>query len=502
MSVHNPRRARAFLLNLTTGQGLSLLTTVVAFLATPIVLRHLGTERFGVWRVLEVWLAYVVLIPQCVGQAAGFLLIPLLAERDPARLRKFAATFAVLGGLVSAIAATTGLALVPALPWIASAPPELDDERRTAFLITLLAGVPLAPLLLLRTVLDADQKGYLLNGVMAVQSLTVTGLAVWLAVGGNGLPGQAVAAVAGNVVQAVLFAILAHQLYSWARPGWPNRADAVALLRRTSGLIVLAILSGVAARAEYPLVNILHGAEQTAHYSLGQRLFLVYAGFVAIIGNSIWAPAADLYHRGETARLRSQLERAFRGTLAAGAAGAVAIAGVTPSFLRLWVGEGFDPGPVARSGFAVAFPLLGLNILLTWVLAATGQTRAMLVSTTTYFIVTVTAGAGLGSVFGSGGVAWGTALGIGASVAVNLVVARKVFGFAATQAGLCLLCTAAIAAGYGYGFAELVGVFPAFGWLELLIALALGWAGFLVLSWFVILTRDDRNELRRRLFRR
>jgi O-antigen/teichoic acid export membrane protein len=475
---------------------------LVAFLLTPIVVHHLGSERYGMWRVLEVWLAYVGLIPQCVGQAAGFLLVPLLAARDSQRLRQFAATLAVIGGVVAALAALAGLALVPALPWVASGPEELDGERRAAFLIALLAGVPLAPLLILRCVLDADQKGYLLNGVIAVQSLTVTGVAVWLAVGGNGLPGQAVAAAAGTAAQAVLFAILAHRTYAWARPGWPTRADTHALLARASGLVLLAVLGGIAAYAEYPVVNWLYDPVETTHYSLGQRLFLVYAGLVAVIGNSIWAPAADLYHRGETDWLRVQLERALRGTAVAGAAGTVAIAAATPAFLRLWVGDGFDPGPVALSGFAVTFPLLGLNILLTWVLAATGQTRQMLLSTAVYCVVTVGAEAWLGTVLGPGGVAWGMTIGVSAAVAVNLVICGHVFGLAATRVAIRLLIVAVLGGGYGLGFAEVMRAMPNVGWLGLIGALAAGWTGFVVLGWFLVLTREDRRVLRTRLLRR
>jgi O-antigen/teichoic acid export membrane protein len=395
-----------------------------------------------------------------------------------------------------------GLALVPALPWLVAGTSELAGESREAFLIALIVAVPLAPFLLMRSVLDADQKGYLLNAVIAVQSLTVTGVAVWLAISGQGLPGQALAAAAGMAVQAGLFAVLAYRGYSWARPGWPAWAESAALLRRTSSLLILAILGGIAARAEFPLVNVLYGPEETARYALGQRLFLIYAGLVAVIGNSIWAPAADLFHRGELQRMAVHLERALRGALVAGAAGAVAIAAVTPQFLRLWVGEGYDPGRIARTGFAVVFPLLGLNILLTWVLTATGQTRAMLASTTLYCLVTVGAGAGLGSMYGPGGVAWGMALGVGSAVAINLMVASTVFRLDAVGVSLRLGLTAAIGALFGFAVSQVVSLLPGMGWLELIVVLAAGWLGFLALGWFVILTRDDRRELRSRLRRR
>ena len=502
MSEPARSRTRAFTLTLLTGQGLTMLTLAVAFLATPVLVRSLGAERYGMWRVLEAWVLFVGVIPLCVTHAGGFLLVPLLSERDPERLRRFAATLAVVGGAVAAAVSVAGLVLVPALPWIASGPEELAGERLTAFLIALLAAAPLAPLLLLRCVLEADQKGYLINAVIAAQSLTVTGVAVWLAVGGAGLPGQAVAVSAGAAVQALLFALLAYRRYSWARPGRPSRADAVVLLRRASGLFALAFLGGIAARADYLLGNLTgawDGPTETASYNLGQRLFLVYAGLVAAIGNSIWAPAADLYHRGQAERLREQLGRAVRGTAAVAAAGVVAIAAVTPEFLRLWVGEGYDPGDAARWGFAVHFPLLGVNILLSSVLTATGHTRAMFASSATYCVATLGGVAWLGSLSGPGGVAWGMALGVGAAVVTNVGLAGAAFGVPPARVALSLLTTAALGIPYALGLAELLSLAPGMGWAGVIAALAAGWAGFLALGWFLILTREDRDALRSRL---
>ncbi len=475
---------------------------LVGFLATPLILRHLGTERFGVWRVLEVWVAYLGLIPQCVAQAAGFLLVPLLAAGDLLRLRRFTATTIVFGSTIATLAALTGLALVPALPWIANAPPELHDERRLSFLIVVWAGVPLAPLLLLRSAFDADQRGYSVNAVLTLQALVTTALAVWFAMQGFGLPGQALASVAGIALQATLFAYLAFRFYPWIRLDRPDRTDARALLRRSSTLVVLAVLGGVAARIEYPLVIHFDGPTATANYSLGQRLFLVYGGLVAAVGNSIWAPLSDLYHRGELNRFREQFGRAFRLVAVAGTAGAITIAATTPAFLRLWVGDGFDPGPLARLGFAVTYPLLGINILLTWVLSATAHNRAMLAGTTTYFVVTLTAGVILGWHHGAGGVAWGTAAGALSAVVVNLAACRAAFRLPAGRLATELLMVAALAVLYGTGLAELIAGSPQIGWVEFFLVLGLGWAGFFVPTVSLVLPRADRAELRARVFGR
>ena len=505
MTIHKPlkrSRTRAFLLTLASGQAHSLITMIVGFLATPILLQHLGTERFGIWRVLEVWIAYLGLIPQCIGQAVGFLILPLLTGTDDDRLRRFVATAAVTSAIVAMLAALAGSVLAPALPSIAAVPTGLEAETRQAFLIVIWTTVPLAPFLLLRSAFEADQRGYLVNAILGVTTLLATGLAVLLATSGAGLAGQAVAIAAGVIFQALLFGLLALHLYPWIRrPSRPDWANLRGIIQRSLTLVLLAVLGGVAARIEYQFVIFFEGPVETANYSLGQRLFLVYGGLVAAVGNSIWAPLADLYHRGESVCLREQLGRAIRFVAVAGTAGAITLLATTPSFLRLWVGDGFDPGPLARLGFAVTYPLLGINILLTWVLSATAHNRAMLAGTTTYFVVTLTAGVILGWYHGAGGVAWGTAAGVMSAVVVNLVACRAAFRLPAGRLATELLIIAALAVLHGTGLAELIARLPQLGWLEFFLVLGLGWAGFFVPAVFVVLSREDRLELRARLFK-
>ncbi len=490
-----PRRLRAFALTVLSSQVHSFLTLLLGFVTTPLLLHHLGAERFGLWRVLEVWLAYLALLPQTVAQGVAFLLVPLLAAGDGAGLRRLAATAWAVGTSVSAAGALAGLGLVPLLPWLLAAPPELAEERRLAFLIAVLGSVPLAPLLLVRSFLEADQKGYLVNVAVSLHAVTFAATAVGLAVSGHGLPGQAAAMLAAGTVQAAVLAVWAWRHYPWARPGWPGRAETAALLGRVAALLLLAVFSGVAARVEYVLVNEYAGAAATARYSVGQRLFVVYGGLVAAFGNSIWAPLTDLFHRQEEERFRRQLERAVRVVAVLGAAGAVAIVAANAAFVRLWVGLGYEPDGRMQAAFAVTYPLLGVNILVTWLLTATGQHRLMLLSTATYCAATLLAGSVGGRWGGPAGVAWGTTAGIAAAVAVNLVAACAIYRLAAGALAWRLLLTAILAVAFSGAWAELVAGLDPQGWVGVLAVLATGWAGFGLLAGAVCLDGGDRAEL-------
>jgi hypothetical protein len=126
----------------------------------------------------------------------------------------------------------------------------------------------------------------------------------------------------------------------------------------------------------------------------------------------------------------------------------------------------------------------------------------MLLGTLTYFLVTVSIGVVLGQYLGAGGVAWGNAAGALSAVLVNLAACQGAFGLPTGRLASRLLITAILAVLYGAGLSELIALLPQIGWLELLAVLVLGWSGFFVPAWFLLLPREDRVELRARVFGR
>lgn len=497
--ISDRSRFRAFIITLASGQVLTLVTLLASFLATPILLQYLGSARFGAWRVLEVWLSYFGLIPQCVSQAVGFLLVPLLAQSRPDRLRQFVGTMLAIGCGVNLLITFSGILLLPYLQWLAPLPEQILSEYKVAFLIALITPLVLTPFLMLRTLLEADQRGYWVNIILAVQSLVTTSVAVGLAIYNYGLLGQALASVVGTCIQAVLLLGLSTHLYHWLLPGQLHWPDVVAIYRRASELFLLGILGGISARLEILVVNYFVGVESTAEYSLGQRLFQIYSGLVTAIGNSLWPFAASLFFSPDRQRFQSHIIRSIYFTLWLGIAGSVAIFPLTPAFLNLWVGSGYDSGLLTRLGFAISFPCLGVNVLLTWMLSSTGHIRIMYLITVIYFLMTCIAAISLGSWLGSGGVAIGTAAGIAVASAVSLWAASSAFQL--SLGNLILHCSKLALGGLiiGYGFFLFVSLFSSINWFMLILLLASGWASYLLVAWFIILPRTDRQALLARL---
>lgn len=494
-------RIRAFLTTFFTGQILTLVNSLLVFFTTPLLLRYLGSERFGLWRVLEVWTAYLALVPQCVPQAGGFLLVPLLTGGDRTRVMRFVGTMLVLGSVASLLFALGGTALLPWLDVLIPTADELHEEQRLAFLICLLAPLPLTPFLLLRVVLEADQRGYIVHAILAFHALSFTATALGLAAIGAGLPGQALAQSAANVVQAALLAGIVWRLYGWLL-AWPDADDARALVQRAAALLLLSVLGGIAARFEYPLVNFVAGAEATTRYAIGQRLFSIYAGLVAMIGNSLWAAAAYLFFAGEKKLLAQRLVLAIVATFWLGTAGAAVIYGGTTPFLRLWVGEGYDPGPLTRLGFALTFPVLGVNIVITWVLSATGHMRAMYIITICYFMVTAICSIALGVSFGTAGVALGTAAGAIAAACTSVTASIIIYELPWVTTVLRLAGLTIVAVIYGFGCVQLFAWYGQQGWIELITLFAALWSGYLLLTWRLALSRTEQGELLARLRRK
>jgi O-antigen/teichoic acid export membrane protein len=151
-----------------SGLALTAGTIVVGFVATPFLLRYLGAERYGAFRVACDWAGYLGLLELGLGGA----LIPLLARavtdgggavRDTIAAGVAAyirVTLAMLaGGVLLALAVGR---LIPVSP---AAARDLRWGCWVGLLVTLF--VPLSPL---RMLAEAHQRGYLVNSLRLLQS--------------------------------------------------------------------------------------------------------------------------------------------------------------------------------------------------------------------------------------------------------------------------------------------------------------------------------------------
>jgi O-antigen/teichoic acid export membrane protein len=396
----------------------TVLTVLVGLVATPLLLSWLGSERFGLVRLLEAILALLGVGWACLGTALGAGLVPRLAQGNQQQVRQWVAAaqwLAVGIGLVVLVLA----ALLTAFGSLwHPASPHVQREWQTAFWVLLAGAVLLAPWQLARTVFEADQRGARVSTVLTVSSLLTTAVALLLAFLGWGLPGQALAMLGGSTLTALWLNAWVRRTYAPWHWITPTRQDLSTLLDHFSRLVLAGLCGTFAVRCEVLAVQILHSPEEVTRYHLTQRLYALGQGQLLMLGTALWAPLTDLYVRQHQALFQQRLRQAVAVLAALGCAGGVAALGYTDHFLRLW-GVGVEQflGRAAAAAFAGGLPLAALHSLFGWMVTTTGHPRYNLVVASAFALTALVGCFGLGQLGGPAGVA----LGMTGAYAVSLL---------------------------------------------------------------------------------
>lgn len=355
----------------------TLASPLVLLLATPWLLRGLGTEGYGLWTLLVT----LVSLGLVVGVGTGLAVVKLVAEvprSDVAALNavvqgatavalRAGAAMAVL--VAAAAAALSATALAPAgAPW-----------RLVA-----LGGVA-------ALVLWAEQFDVVLAAVL--KGREDYGVAARLEIVGRlaQAVGLVAVALATRQVLAVGLALLAATLLrTAAKAAWlhrhspglrlrPRRACAARLLQLSSwGWLqgLAAVLFGAADRL---VVGAVLGPASLAHYGLGVQLA---SQLHALLASAFGVLTASISRRddgpGARTRLRPSTLRLLLLNAAAAAAGALVLVTFGGAVLRAWVGEA-TAGQVAPvfGGLVFAYFVLSLSIVPYHVMVATGAVRTV-----------------------------------------------------------------------------------------------------------------------------
>jgi len=479
-----------------------LITVLVGLASTPMLLRWLGAERYGLQRVLESWSQYVGAGSQSVLIAAGVALVPALGRGDSAGVNRLASAAGLTLLLVALLNAAVVLALAPLLPWLAPGPEGLASERLAMWLLSavpaLLVAVPLC-----RALFEADQRGYRVNLGQTAASLSLTGSALLLAWLGWGLPGQAVAAVVGVTVQSVLLAWWVWRDYPMLRP-WPWRADREtlrALWAAALGLLLLAILGTVGSRSEQVCVNYFGGPAAVTQFFLTQRTFALGALQLAALSAATWAPLSGLYHRGEREAFRRGVRDCQRLVVTLAFAGGLPMLAHVRDFLRLWVGEGQYGGDGLALAFTLGLPVVGLQGFQGWLLTATGHARRTLPGVAVYSLTTVLLCAGLGWLLGPPGVAWGVLAATVVLLVANLRAIHRHLVIPYGEQLAPMIAPALLALPVGAAAFVLARAYEPRGWIDLAARTLLIAGADLSLWWMLALPAQERARWRGHLMR-
>lgn len=319
-----------------------LLPALVALAAYPVLIRSMGTERFGLLALAWSVVGYFSVFDLGVGRALTQALAEQAARGDESESP--ALTWTSLW-LIAPFGCACALALALAAPALTdrvfAVPPALRGEAVASLRLLALAVPPLVITAALRGVLEAGQRFRTVNalrvplglisfaGPMAVQPYT------------RSLPAAVGVLVAARAVLCVLHLWAVLRAYPpLRRVRAPRRADAARLWRVAGWLTVSSIISPVLVSVDRFAVGALLPVAALAHYAtaseVATKMWLFTAALLPVLFPAL---ASDLVTSPE--RAAALFDRAARAIVLALAPAALVLVLFGRDALTLWLGAAF-----------------------------------------------------------------------------------------------------------------------------------------------------------------
>jgi O-antigen/teichoic acid export membrane protein len=494
-------RTRRSAWNLAAGMIYALAAAGATLIATPLLLRWLGSETLGAYKALTDWIGYLAFLEAGLGGAMMASLAMRLGQDDREAVVNMLASGLRSYRWLMLLQLAGGLALVVALPSLISRSMPSDGELRTAGAVAILPFF-LAPLLVYRALAEARQRGYVNWLVMTIQVLMMYGLLLATARLGWGLPGQSAAFAAAQLPALLLLAWDGSRAYRGAWRTAPDPSDRKALLKLSWPTFIHGMTDRIGLVSDNILIAWIMGPAAVVPFFLTQQLALMAQSQLRGVGSATWAGLAELHARGDNDNLRMRLVELTGIVSGLGMAVLMPIAAYNRYFVQLWVGGDAYAGDAVTLLTCFNALLWAVFALWGWVILGTGQIRRWMpfavISTLVNVAVSVIGTAALGVV----GPLLGTATGLllVASWALPLTL-HRIFKINSRALWLAALAPARWSLPYAAGLWAVSKYFPPVGWLGFISATSLATSGGLALWWRLGLGKEERLEWKARLKR-
>lgn len=483
-----------------TGVLYTVATILAGFVATPLLLRLLGGERLGAFRVMGEWLGYLTVVDLGLTAALPVFLLRAYSGTDPNAPRALTRYgLRLMSAVAAIIMLPLGLLFTWYAPRLVSVRSTMVGELRISALI-MLGTILLYPLGIFRANLEVTQRGYVTTLGALAQSLVTTALGLGLAYLGFRLPGQAIASVAGLAVAGLVWA--------WSTRGaMPRGAVSSPVPTRsalwsTSWPIALASMGNrLNLMTDSMVVGAFLGPLAVANLFLTQRVIALAGGQINGLANVSWPALLELHAKGESEAFERRISELTTLLLTLGITLTGTVAAYNRHFMRLWVGTAYDGGALLAVFTALGSVVFGFVCLFAWMIDMKGDTRLRLRVSTIGSVLNLVFSVLAVRAIGIPGVALGTIVGYLCTDAwyFPTLVCRR---YGVRPRAILVAITRAI----GFGVPWVAGVWilasvhvPPFRWFGLLAEEgAVGLAG-LTYCWFAVFTTEDRALWRARV---
>ncbi len=383
--------------------------SLAGFVATPIVLGHLGKATYGAWALIAAIIGYSSLLDLGVG----LTVMRMVAERshvsDRDELRRIVSTGLVIYGAAGFVVVVAGIAASGELGHAFHLHGALLQEFTVAFIIMMVALGLTFPAGLY-TGLNQG-LGRFREQNMIVIGQTLAGTAVTIAIvllGGGLIPlaiGWAIIASAGFGVK-IVYAARAFGILP--APRRFDRRLGASLLAVSSWMFLINMANKVIWNTDTIIVGSVLGAVAVAHYAVALGPATAVRSVTDQFNSVTYTAAASLRAQDQIRKLQRLLLEATRVVVSCIGPFVVLFLLWGNQFLRLWVGPSFISSTATLVVLVIGMLSSSVQATASQILLAFGRQRTMALVAVVEATVNVGASIALAHSMGIEGVALGT----------------------------------------------------------------------------------------------
>lgn len=479
---------------------------VVFFALTPVLVRRLGTEAYGLWSLLNSVLGLFGLLDLGFGTATYKYVAHSLGAHDNTQLNRVVNTMLVVyGGLALFSTIILGI-LALFFNHLFTIPTQYAALTLPVLWILALRMVILAmPLSLFRHIMYGRQQILLIN-LAQIISTVLYAIVTWYALEhGAGLLVVAWISLGSMLLEYAMYAgvVLASRSVQFA-PKFFDRS----FLREASGMSLYMFLANIAGlvlmRSDPIIIKMFLPLTAVTVYSVAQRIgenvFMIVKQFVNVLSPLV----AQLHSSGDETKIRFILINASRFALTPASIILVGVLAFGNQAIVLWLGPTMrDSGPLLQI-LCIAMWLLTPQLTASMILTMTGEHRVTGLASMASMIVNLTASIILIPLVGLTGSALGTL------IAIVLIDVCYLIPYACKrhQVPMTTYLWRVVPAVIVPGILDLavsfgmVRILPASSFARIALDMLPGMLLYLVIYWYFFVEPSEKELFRNKLFRR
>lgn len=392
-------------------RALFFLTTFITF---PLLIRYLGTERFGLWATLTSVTALLTFTDLGISNGALNAVAEALGKEDRSAAQGYVSSSFFTLGTLALLFAGTFILIYPSIDWgglfnVGSAAASQEAGPATAvFVGCLIASLPLG---LSQKVYMALQETFVASLWMAVGIVIgLAGVVIGVALRVK-MPWLVLASAGGPVLGSLLCSL--HLFYyrcPWLRPSFRTVTRRATKVVMSSGgmFFVLAIAGAVAYQSDTIVIARILGASEVSQYAVPMKIFFLPPSLLSLVFIPLWPAYREAIVRGDMGWVHRTFRRSINLSLLVAVPFSIALLLWGSDIIRIWAGPSIStslPLLMAFGSWTVLSSLGGpMSMLLNGANAIKFQVTVALIMATCNIVLSVwlvgmigVAGAVLGS---------------------------------------------------------------------------------------------------------